>query len=781
MEIGATVNQYRIINRIGEGGMGVVYLAEDTRLHRKVALKFISNLSSKSTEEIARFSREAQAAARLNHPNICTVYELGETDNQTYIAMEYVEGFTLKKRLKEGSIDEHDIRDWLEQIARGLLASHEAGVVHRDVKPANIMITSNGLVKIMDFGIAKLVEADTELTKADTTIGTIAYMSPEQARGEDIDQRTDIWSVGVILFEMLTGKRPFEGAFREAVMYAMMHEDITPVSSIKPESSPQLGVIVEQCLQREKDKRYISLRNVLDDLTTSDDFFENAKISSSPLPSEVRAKQVVPLWVLASILIIIIGIIGTLLYEPNEKNTQINSLAVYPFGHGIGTEPDLGQEATEQIWNRLKSLRQLDVAPLSQSSELFKRGLLAETALDMDANAYLHGEVTERQDSFHIQVYLSDSRTGEQVWTQSYVRAIQETMGLYDDVIRGIAEAVDLVISPEENRYLAANRKVDPTAMRLYIRGRKLRAAQDKNGPLRAINSLNEAIALDSSFAEAYSEIAYIYYRLAYTQNPHNVWPKAREAAEKAISIDSTLHLAWAALGTYKQLYEWNWPGAEEAYLAALKINPDPRTRVLYATLLAALGRTGEARQQITLARQSDDYSKDVRLRTEIVYLFIRDYTAGIAHSKETLNIHPDYNDSRILLATYYALSGDYPRAVMELDKVMPRPGEVSKSPMSPLMISWGMGVYAIASASEKAKTLIPELESYLENQLFCTYELGLVYVHLGEFDKAYEWFHRSMDDRAICMPYIKVDPRMDPFRTDSRYLSMLNRVGLND
>ena len=269
MEIGATINQYRIIDRIGKGGMGIVYLAEDTRLHRNVALKFISNLSPDSTEEIARFQREAQAAARLNHPNICTVHELGETDDQTYIAMEYVEGVTLKDRLRKGGITEHDIRDWLKQIAEGLHAAHEAGVVHRDIKPANIMITSKGLIKIMDFGLAKLLENESELTQANSTIGTIVYMSPEQANGEEIDQRTDIWSVGVILYELLTGRRPFEGEFLGAVLYAIMHGEIKPPSLIKSDTPNDLETIVERCLQRNQDDRYSSIDSLITDLISS--------------------------------------------------------------------------------------------------------------------------------------------------------------------------------------------------------------------------------------------------------------------------------------------------------------------------------------------------------------------------------------------------------------------------------------------------------------------------------------------------------------------------------
>ena len=248
--IGTTLNQYKITNQIGKGGMGVVYLAEDTRLKRQVALKFVSNTSQDTAEELVRFHREARAAARLNHPNICTVYELGETEDKSFIAMEYVQGITLKERLQQGDAHETDIRDWLEQIAAGLWTAHEAGIIHRDIKPANIMITHTGLIKIMDFGIAKLAEQATELTQPNSTIGTIAYMSPEQARGDVIDQRSDIWSVGVILYELATGSRPFKGAFREAIMYAMMHEDIPPASVLNENISAELDQIITRCLAR---------------------------------------------------------------------------------------------------------------------------------------------------------------------------------------------------------------------------------------------------------------------------------------------------------------------------------------------------------------------------------------------------------------------------------------------------------------------------------------------------------------------------------------------------
>lgn len=279
--IGSTINQYHIIDRIGKGGMGIVYLANDTRLGRKVALKFVSTDALDSTEETARFNREARAAARLNHPNICTVHELGESDDKTFIAMEYVEGITLKTRIEQGDISENEIRDWIKQIAEGLHKAHEAGVVHRDIKPANIMITDSGLIKIMDFGIAKLLESDTELTRANSTIGTIAYMSPEQARGEEINRQTDIWSIGVILYELTTGERPFAGAFREAVMYAMMNDDSKAPSTINPDVATDLEAVIEKCLQRDQEERYTSLESLLDDLSRSTQTRESLSASQA--------------------------------------------------------------------------------------------------------------------------------------------------------------------------------------------------------------------------------------------------------------------------------------------------------------------------------------------------------------------------------------------------------------------------------------------------------------------------------------------------------------------
>ena len=274
--IQSTINQYKIIDRIGEGGMGVVYLAEDTRLHRKVALKFVSNVSLNSTEAITRFHREARAAARLNHPNICTVHELGETEDKTYIVMEYVEGITLKERIEQGDILEEDIRKWFLQIVEGLYEAHEAGVIHRDVKPANIMITEKGLIKIMDFGIAKLVGIESDLTKANSTIGTVAYMSPEQARGENINRQTDIWSAGVILYELTTGKLPFVGAFREAVIYSLCYTEAPPPFSINPDISSDFEFIIQRCLQRELNKRYVSFSELREDMHPQKSSLEKA-------------------------------------------------------------------------------------------------------------------------------------------------------------------------------------------------------------------------------------------------------------------------------------------------------------------------------------------------------------------------------------------------------------------------------------------------------------------------------------------------------------------------
>ena len=684
--IGQTVNQYHIIDRLGEGGMGVVYLAKDTRLHRKAALKFISSELNRSSKIHERFVREAQAAARLSHPNICTVYELGRNDTYTFIALEYVKGQTLRERMQLESISYNEIRSWLRQLAEGLLAAHELGVVHRDVKPANIMITDKGHIKIMDFGIAKLNDAEQELTQGESTIGTISYMSPEQARGEKVDHRTDIWSLGIILYELATGQRPFDGAFREAFMYRLMHEEMTPPSSHNSEIPADLDKIITTCLQRERASRYASLADLLVDIDGESRLVDagsreersshiteasNEKPTTDNLVSKGEAAGVIidnqsKKWIggvsVATLLALMLLQVNVWFDSENNTSQSLSTamhLAVLPFDSYSESEENesfsngLAHMVATNLMRMEHDEEDLWIVPVREvlSQNILSAGDAREK---FGINLVLSGTIIQLEQLMQITIDLTDAQTLRVIDSATIELEDTKPDEIQLQLVNRLADMLGLEIPAGTDQIVAQRYPEDPEAYKLFIQGQGFMQRYDNMHNLdEAIRYFERAIRIDSTFALAFAEASRAYGRKYYYTKNLAFKELAISLSEKALELDNEAIEVWIAWSIVD-------PSALEKALAI-----DPNNYQVNLELLYSHTNRGEfekaeeyANKTITLqpnywsgynayallSRKKGEFDKAIELLSKVIELTPDNGTAfhnlGLMylHKQDTIN-----------------------------------------------------------------------------------------------------------------------------------------------
>ena len=704
------INQYRITDRIGEGGMGTVFLAEDTRLQRNVALKFVSNSIRDSTDIIARFRREARAAARLNHPNICTVYELGEAGDNTFIAMEYVEGITLKERIQQSDIKEQDIRTWLQQIADGLLTAHEEGIIHRDIKPANIMITPKGLIKIMDFGIAKMIESETEITQEKSTIGTIAYMSPEQARGDSIDQRSDIWSLGIILYELVTGRRPFQGAFREAVLYAMMHEEVVLPSTHNPDTPEDLEHIIMKCLQRDQVARYGSLDELFGDLqghknqdgkipdTSSTD--HELKTSIRPLKKEVKAKQIGALtirpgqkrWTIGGMLAFMV----VLLLIPNLRAWFLGSasqgslptamhMVVLPFDTFGGEEEDqslsngLAHLVASNLLRMDREERDMWIIPVR---EVLSREVTSasEAREKFDVNLAVSGTIVYLGDIIQITLDVTDTESLKVIESSTIELAELTPLAVQEQVMSELGNMLGLQhIEQVENPLLAAQTS-DPEAYKLYIQALGYnQRLEDMKFIDEAIRLFEQAIARDSLFALAYAGAGLAYNYRYFTSNEPRFIELAKDRSEKALALNDQLAEVWVPIGYYR-IQRGEREAAVEALKQAIEIDPENfEAHRLLGRVYMQLGQSEKAEKHYLRAIElQPNYWLGYNV-IGVFYSTIGEPEKAVPFLEKNIELTPDNPWGYLNLAFIYRAMGDQDKAAeLWLESIEIRPMEAA-------------------------------------------------------------------------------------------------------
>jgi serine/threonine protein kinase/Tfp pilus assembly protein PilF len=762
--IGKTISHYKIIEELGRGGMGTVYKAEDTKLDRFVALKFLPPHLSQAEEEKKRFIHEAKAASALDHPNICSIYEINETDDgQMFIAMACYEGESLKEKIAQGPVPVEEAIGIAMQVARGLEKAHSRKIFHRDIKPANILITEDGVVKIVDFGLAKLA-GQTKLTKTGSTLGTVAYMSPEQAEGSEVDERTDVWAFGVILYEMLTGKQPFTGDYEQAVIYSIINQEPEPVTDLRSDVPPSLGQIVGRALEKEPEKRYQKVEELLDDLESISAGIVPEEIQTRMRKAKLRRRKRVISYASIVGLIIMTTVIALSLFM--ERTTAINSIAVLPFENLTGEEEQefFVDGATEELIGQLAQISALRV--ISRRSVMQYKGVdkpLPEIARELNVDAVVEGTVYQTGESVRIKVQLIDALPEERnLWTRTYDQTKTDVLMMYKEMARTIANKTGVKLIQQEATNLASTHRVNPEAYEAYLKGRYYQQQWTLDATKHAIGYFQQAIRLDPNYAVAYAGLAEAY------AWPEIDAPKAKEAALKALEIDANLGEAHASLAIIHFAVDWDWISADREFKRTLELNPnDANVLHWYSHFLMVMGKTQESIAAAHRAQEIDPLSPTMNGSIGEIYLHARKYDLAIKWLKKAIELDPDWITAYSFLGRTYLYKGMYEDAIATIQK---------RDYVSSRLLGYA---YAVAGRRTEAQEILGQCLGQPKKCPISQYMIALIYGELGEMDMAFKWLEKAYEDRFLWMVFNGVEPALDPLRNDPRFKDLLLRMNL--
>jgi len=773
---------YELQKLLGRGGMGAVYLARDKRLERLVALKVLPFTIVENNTDVARFRQEARTASGVSHPNVAHIYEFGMAENRWFLAMEYVEGKTLREVLNDQKFDESVILKIVRQIADALAATHQRGIVHRDIKPENIIVAANGTIKVLDFGLAKPdvppIEGSHEFTLSQTAspeiiFGTAAYMSPEQIRGETFDARTDLWSLGIVLFEMLTGNRPFVGDSMSELPAMILNQPV------KVDDCPKnFRPIVSKLLQKNPADRYNSAAELLVDLqsigknseTENDSFDIIGKIKDHKIISAVLLIMIFGLTAASSRIYHNFSAIAS-------ESATFNSIAVLPFVSENGGENEdyLSDGLTESLINKLTRLSNLSVK--SKSSVFRYKGKTTDPQVvgrDLSVQVVLLGRVREENDALNLDLDLIDAQTGNQIWTKQYNRHKTELVALQKEVERDVFAQFNSRLSGNDEQILGKNYTENPEAYRLYLKGRfhwSKRTAKDLQ---KAIEYYEQAIAIDQNFALAYAALADTYLITSGygIHSPQESFPKAKEMALKALEIDNTLAEAHNALSYELCNYEWNVAEAEKEIRIAIELNPNyPTTHQWYASaILTSTGRFDEAVAEAKRAQELDSVSLSINTDLGSVLMFARRDDEALEQLKKTVEMDENFGNARAYLCRAYLMKKDFPAAIAECQKSQtlyndPRP------------TAYLARVYAEKGDREKALKIVEQLKIADKEKYVSKYYFAIIYAGLGENNLAFEYLEKAFQEREGRLLLMPVDPLMDKLHADPRFDDLTRRI----
>ena len=824
---GTKLGRYEIRSKIGAGGMGEVYLAHDTELERDVALKILAAEVAADQQRMQRFIQEAKTASALNHPNIITIYEVGQAEGQRFIATEYIKGETLRQRLRREPLSLRECFEVAVQVAAALSAAHEAKVVHRDIKPENIMLRPDGFVKVLDFGLAKLTERTTTPsldsnvatrvqinTAPGMVMGTAHYMSPEQARGKEVDLRTDIWSFGVVLYEMIAGRLPFTGETTSDVIAAILKTEPAPLKQIATETPEELQRIVAKCLRSDREVRYQTARDVLIDLKTLKQELEfEAKLertsstetsnrgevrpsaaaqtravkdteASAPSSAEYIANKigsnkriVVPV-----LLVILVGVaLGAYYLIKNKRaanlagnDAVIESMAVLPFANA-SQDPNaeyLSDGITESLINNLSQLPGLKVTSRNSVFRYKGNGTDAQKAgKELNVRAVLSGSVKQVNDQLVINVELIDVNDNHQIWGDQYVRKFADILKVQNEITQEVSSKLRLKLTSALQQQIAKHSTGNPEAYREYLKGRFYTLQYSPDGHTKALEHLNRAIEIDPTYALAYAGIADAYTTADdWLLPPSEALSKAKAAADKALALDNELAEAWSARG-HARLHEWD-KGAIEDLNKSIELAPNTLTNQLWLGEYYMIFDVEKSVPVLEKAAILDPLSPLPPGFLSFDYYMLRQPEKAIADAKKTIELDPTFYLEHSYLARFYAYQGDFKSALDELGKVPPEAVDV-------YTISTRGLIFGLQGKRSEAEKAIADLRKLSETQYVSPFEFAVVYNSLGDRDQTFFWLDKAFADHSETLGFIRTLPEFDPIHSDPRYAELLGRIGI--
>jgi eukaryotic-like serine/threonine-protein kinase len=830
------ISHYRIVSKIGEGGMGEVYLAQDSKLDRRVALKILPGDVATDQTRMRRFIQEAKTASALNHPNIITIHEIEQIDSVNFIVTEFIEGETLRQRIRAG-MKLADILDVAIQAASALAAAHAAGIIHRDIKPENIMVRSDGYIKVLDFGLAKLTEprnslSDPDLptkpminTDAGTVMGTAVYMSPEQAKGAQLDVRTDMWSLGAVLYEMVTGHVPFIGETPTETISLILQKEPPPLTRYAREVPAELERIVSKALTKNCEERYQSAKDLLIDLrnlrrklevdaeigrTASPEFHGGASsrsvggndqgtpvtASGAAMTATAGGTQTVSsveyivsgikqhkLATLLTVAVLAFAAIALPFYlrSRNVEGSSIDSIAVLPFeNRSVDAETEyLSDGLAESLIYRLSQLPNLKVTPTSVAFRYKdKQADAVKAGNELGVSAVLQGRITQRGDNLTISAELIDVRGNKLLWGEQYDRKMSDLLATQREIAREIVEKLRLKVSGEETG-LAKHYTDNNEAYQLYLKGRFYWSKRTEAGMQKSLEYFQQAIEKDPSFALAYSGLADSYDLLgaqdaAGGMAPNEAFPKAEAAALKALEIDDMLAEPHVSLAHIKYYFERDWEFAEREYKRAIELNPNYAVaHQWYAIFLMSTGRSDEALTHARRAEELDPLSLPINMTVGWVLLNARQYDQSVEQSRKTVEMDPNFVLGHHRLGLAYEQQRKYAEAIAEFKQI------VNLLPGKPLGIASLAHAYALAGKHVEAQASLNELLELSKQRYVSPASIALIYAALGDKDQAFPWLDKADKAHDALLARLKVDPRFDSLRSDARFADLVKRVGL--